>query len=97
MTPNATRPWPFALTTLPPPLLILLLCIAVNLLAGASQGGSPFDAGGDVNIQAGFARRGMGGAIDLTSGYSEGGSSGPVLIQSANAGDEGTSGSLDLR
>ena len=44
----------------------------MNLFAGASQGGSPFDAGGDVNIQAGFARHGMGGAVDLTSGYSEG-------------------------
>lgn len=69
----------------------------MNLLAGASQGGSPFDAGGDVNIQAGFARRGVGGGLDMSSGYSEGGSSGPISVQSANAGDEGSSGLLTIR
>lgn len=69
----------------------------MNLLAGAAQGGSPFDSGGDINVQAGYARRGPGGDIDFTSGYSEGSSSGSISMQSASADEAGASGSLSLR
>jgi hypothetical protein len=66
-------------------------------MGGASQGGSPYDRGGNVNVEAGYARRGTGGDVDISSGYSMGSSSGSIYIQSANAGEKGTSGDLRLR
>ncbi len=69
----------------------------VNLFAGASQGGSQFDKGGNVKIQGGFANRGVGGGVEVSSGFSVKGSSGSILIASPSAGDEGESGALMLR
>ena len=69
----------------------------VNVLAGPSQGGSPYNIGGNVYLQGGFARKGVGGDISVVSGYSEAGDSGSVDVETANAGLQGKSSSLTLR
>lgn len=69
----------------------------MNLFGGPSQGGSQYDTGGNVNIQGGFARRGVGGSIDVKSGMSESGKSGSISVASLVSGDQGDSGDITLR
>ena len=68
----------------------------VKISGGSSLGTNRDDAGGDVEVRGGSAVAGYGGSLRLASGRGLGASSGSVVIETANGGAAGSSGSLGL-
>ena len=68
----------------------------MDLLGGASQGGSRNNGGGNINFEGGAARGGKGGSVNMASGYSAELDSGSIFMKTPNGGAEGSSGQIEL-
>lgn len=68
----------------------------VQIFGGAGQGGMDEDDGGNVEVSGGYARVARGGSFLVRTGFGETSSSGIIDIATANAGQKGVSGDIDL-
>jgi hypothetical protein len=69
----------------------------VRITGGMSKGTNVDAQGGFVELKGGTAVAGYGGSVHVTSGVGIATSSGSMVLETANAGSYGASGSMELR